>query len=297
MHVKRFLGAAWATVHGPADPLRAMTWTLDAGFAGWLVGPTPRSVDWSAVQAAAAKLPFGFPAVRAGSVFAERPATAGLASAQDGERAAAQRAVDQAAALAHRLGCATLVVEPGLVPVPGDVRDEDLGDSRHAWTKAEVDALLARRKAARNAALDRVCRAVHELVRRHPDLQVCLTGGRSLLGVADLPTLDDLFEDLRQVRLGYWHDAAVAARRHQVLGEAQGEWLEKFGNRLRGMVLSDASSDGMYLPPGMGGVDYGLLASYVPRSGAPLPVVLELDPSVPPGELAGIRSCLQKHGL
>jgi hypothetical protein len=64
-----------------------------------------------------------------------------------------------------------------------------------------------------------------------------------------------------------------------------------------GISLGDASADGVYLPPGAGGVDYGLLASYVPLSGAPLPVVLELDLSVPTGELPGMRSCLDKHGL
>jgi hypothetical protein len=44
-------------------------------------------------------------------------------------------------------------------------------------------------------------------------------------------------------------------------------------------------------------VDYPLLASYVRRSGAPTPVVLELDLAVPPGELAGMRSFLDKFGL
>jgi hypothetical protein len=40
-----------------------------------------------------------------------------------------------------------------------------------------------------------------------------------------------------------------------------------------------------------------MLATYVPNSGAPLPVVLELDVSVPASELPGMRSCLDKFGL
>ena len=55
-----------------------------------------------------------------------------------------------------------------------------------------------------------------------------------------------------------------------------------------GMTLGDGSSSGVYLPPGAGGVDYGLLATYVPRTGNALPVVLELDVAIPSGELAGI---------
>jgi hypothetical protein len=53
----------------------------------------------------------------------------------------------------------------------------------------------------------------------------------------------------------------------------------------------------MYLPPGAGGVDYGMLASYLPKAGAPVPLVLELDPSVAPGELPGMLACLAKHDL
>jgi hypothetical protein len=145
--------------------------------------------------------------------------------------------------------------------------------------------------------MDRACRELFGLCRSFPDFHFSLSTGRSLRGVGDLAGLRDIFEDLGSLRLGYWHDAALCARREQVLGEAQGEWLETFGNRCAGFSLGDASSEGLYRPPGSGGVDYGLLASYVRRSGAPTPVVLDLDPAVPPSELPGIRACLAKYGL
>lgn len=297
MHVQRFLGSGWASVHGPSDPRRLLVWALEAKFAGLMAAPGPRAIDWRTFQVAAADLPVEFAGVRAGSVFAARSATAGLASPKDGERLAAVQAVQQAVATARLLGCPVVVLEPGLVPLFGEIENEDLGDPTYQWTHERAQALLARRKAARNPALDRVCREVFALARAFPDIEFCLTSSRSLRGLADCATLLDLFEDLGQLRLGYWHDAAVCARREQVLGEAPGEWLEALGNRCRGFMLGDASPDGMYLPPGAGGVDYGLLASYVRRTGAPTPVVLELDPSVAPGELLGMRSCLDKHGL
>lgn len=297
MQVKRFLGSAWASVHGPHDPRRLLLWTLEARFAGIAASPGPRPLDWSALREAATDLPLAFGVVRAGSVLAERSATAGMASAKDSERHAAAQVVQQAVVTARVLGQPRVVIDPGLVPVIGEIEVDDLGDPRYAWTKERADALLARRKVGRNGAVDRVCRELFALVRRFPDIEFCLTTGRSLLAVADLGGLRDIFEDLAALKIGYWHDAAVAARREQVLGEAQGELLESFGNRLRGMSLGDASPDGIYLPPGSGGVDYGLLASYVPRASAGLPVVLELDPSVAPGELPGMRSCLDKHGL
>jgi sugar phosphate isomerase/epimerase len=297
MHVKRFLGSAWASVHGPADPRRLLIWALEAKFAGLQAGPGPRAVDWVTLAEQASDLPVDFAAVRAGSVFAERSATAGLALMKEGDRQAAVVAVQQAVATARIVGCPRVVIEPGVVPLLGEIECEDLGDASYQWTHERAHALLARRKAARNGALDRVCRAIFAVARAFPDIQFCLTTGRSLRAVADRDSLGDLFEDLHQLNLGYWHDAAVCARREQILGEPQGEWLEMFGNRLWGMSLGDSSADGLYLPPGSGGVDYGLLASYVRKSGAPTPVVLELDPSVSPSELSGMRSCLDKYGL
>ena len=63
-----------------------------------------------------------------------------------------------------------------------------------------------------------------------------------------------------------------------------------------GSQLGDGSDSAIDLPPGAGLVDYGLLASYIPRSAA-LPGVLELDPGIDPGEVVGARAFLSKFGL
>jgi len=181
--------------------------------------------------------------------------------------------------------------------VHGDIEAEDLNEPSYDWTHERAHALLARRKVARNAFVDRACRELFAIIKSFPDMHFSVCQGRSLRAVLDLEAMLDIVEDLGGRRLGYWHDAGICARREQILGEAQGEWLESFGNRLSGMTLGDASGDGLYLPPGSGGVDYGLCATYVPRTGTPFPVVLELDLSVAPGEMAGMQSCLDKYGL
>jgi sugar phosphate isomerase/epimerase len=297
MPVHRFLASAWATLHGPSDPRRLLVHVLEAGFAGLAASPGPRTVDWAALAGSAADLPVRFGAVRASNPLQERSATAGLAAAKEGERHVALRAVHQAVGIARELQCPVVVLDPGVVPVLGEVDAEDLGDPAVSWPQPRVDALLARRRAGRNAALDRVCRELFQLVRTFPDVDFCLTQSRSLRGVADVPAVQDICEDLAQLRIGYWHDAALCARREQLGLERQGEWLEQFANRCRGMSLGDGSPDGVYLPPGAGGVDYALLATYVPRGGAGWPGVVELDPAIPPAELPGIRSCLDKYGL
>jgi sugar phosphate isomerase/epimerase len=271
--------------------------TLEAGFAGLGVSPGPRPVDWGAVHDAAFDLPVEFAAVRANNPLAEHSATDGLASTRDGERQTARLAIQQAVATARRLACPRVVFDGGVVPVLGEIEVEDLGDPQYDWTKERAHALLARRKVGRDAAVDRLCRELFDLIKAFPDIDFCVTQNRSLRAVLDLPALRDVVEDLGHRRLFYWHDAAICTRRQQVLGEPQGEWLEAFGARCRGISLGDASADGLYQPPGSGGVDGGLLASYVPRTGSPLPVVLELDVAVPPAELPGMRSWLQRFGL
>lgn len=297
MRVQRFLAAAWLSVHGPHDPRRLLIAALEARFAGIAASPTLRPIDWEGVRAAAADLPVEFAAVRAHNPLAEHSATAAFAASKDSERAVAGIAVRQAVATARQLGVPRVVLDLGVVPVLGDIEAEDLGDPHYDWTAARSQALLARRKVGRNGAVDRACRELFALVRTYPDITFCLTQGRSLRSVVDVQALQDVFEDLAHLNIGYWHDAAICARREQVLAEPQGAWLDAFGSRCRGLNLGDASPDGLYLPPGAGGVDYPMLAAYLPRLSAQLPGIVELDTAVAPAELASIRACLDKHGL
>lgn len=297
MAVERFLGGAWLAVHGPADPRRLGIWLLEAKFRGAIPSPGPRVVDWNAVRAAAGDLPLRWPAVRAASPLSDKNPLAPLASAKEAEQQQAIAVLAAAARQGRDLGVRTVVFDPGLVPVLGDPGPEDLGEPGIVWNKDAAAPLLARRKIGINAALDRVCRVLHGLCRSLPDVQFALTAGRSLRTVGDLAGLEAIFEDLPQLKLAYWHDAAVAGRRQQIGLEAQGEWLEKLCNRCVGLSLGDASPDGLYLVPGAGGVDWPLLASYVRGRSKPLPAALELDPGVAPEELPGLHSFLSKFGL
>lgn len=297
MHVQRFLGSAWASVHGPKDPQALVVSLLEAGFTGLSASPGPRPVSWADVRAAANDVPVHFPCVRAANPLADRSALSSLCSLADGERAVAHRAVADAVGCAMTLGTKVVVLDVGVVPVHGEIEAEDVNEPSYDWNHERAQALLARRKVGRDGAVDRACRELFAIIKSFPDMQFCVSPGRSLRSVLDPEALRDILEDLGGRSLGYWHDAGICARREQILGEAQGEWLESFGNRLQGITLGDASGDGLYLPPGAGGVDYGLVASYVPRAGNPFPVVLELDLSVAPGEMPGMRSCLDKYGL
>lgn len=298
MSVDRFLGAPWASVHGPAGGPELLHWALGLGYRGLVPGPTPRPVDWPGLAGEAFELSAELPALHvAGVLGTENRPTAELARSGEAERRTAEVAIGEAIALARRLGCPRVILEPGIPAVPGERGPVDLGDPTLGWTPERALAQQARRKPHLPRALDAACRSLHRLTRSFEDIHFCLTPSRHVWSLGDPTALEAIYEDLPRSRLGYWHDTAVAARRHQLLGEDQGLALESFSKLLSGISLGDAADGELYLPPGAGGVDYRLVGSYVMRSGHPLPAAIELDPGVDPGEIPGSHAFLDKFGL
>ena len=214
-----------------------------------------------------------------------------------GERDTYFATVRDAVDTAGQLGCSTVILESGVVPLSGEAGPTDIGDDTIDWTRDKAAAQLARRAVQLDRALDKVCRNLFDLLKVSEDVTFCLTCSRHIASVADPKGLKAVFDDLRSPRLGYWHDAALVERRGQLLPEEPGNWLQEMSKHLRGMTLGDVSEGCLYRPPGAGGVDYGLLASYVLRSGNPMPAVLELDPAMDPAEIPGVHAFLNKFGL
>ncbi|MEM7202699.1 MAG: hypothetical protein AAF628_20700 [Planctomycetota bacterium] len=295
---QRFLGAEWAAVHGPAEAAVLPGWALDRGFVGLSAGPAPRAVDWRAVRLALDDLPASITAVRAASVLEPpRPEWGSLASARSADQGTAMQRLTGAVRLAEALGCPRVLIEPGWVAPPGERGVEDLADPNAGWTPDRAAAQLARRNVGRDAGLDRVCRALFKAAKSFPGIEFCLIPGRSVLSLGDPDGLSAIFEDLPRQGLRYWHDASLAALRADLLQTPQGEWLERFSNLMVGMTLADSGGGSAYLPPGAGGVDYPLLASYRRRLDGGIPVLVELDLAVDLGEVPGIHAFLDKYAL
>lgn len=254
-------------------------------------------MDWPGLRSQIQDLPLRLLGWSLSAPRQAQRADQGLASAEVGEREKAMAALAGALQSAAQVGVSLLTLEPGQVPVPGEVGPEDLCDRRLDWTGEQAAAQVARRRVAAPPALDRVCRCLHALAKAHPGATLALRPSHSVFGLGNPDDLEAIFEDLPRVRLGYWHDAALAARRNEVLGEEQGDWLERFGRRLVGLEVADTADAEIDLPPGAGLVDYPLLASYTPSAGAGLPTVLDLNPAIDPRELPGVLSFLAKFGL
>jgi len=218
----------------------------------------------------------------------ERPgASMGIASPRTEERALAAQAALAAAAAAAAAGTGVVVLRTGGIPSVGD----DSGDWRRRLAREgvtdeltrEVFTAMERDAAHRERFLDGVCRTLHGLSTRLPDVTWLLETPAEVPGFPGPSEIAAVLEDLSGRRLGYWHDTGNAAYLH-ALGVADAEgWLQELGGRTLGVTLSDWSPSGGGLPPGAGVVDWtGLRVQLVGR----MQRVLRLDPAFPPMLLA-----------
>jgi hypothetical protein len=298
MTIERFLGATWAAIHGPRGARPLAVWTLESGFRGLMPGPAPREIAWEGLRALRREMPFqlveglSLGGARSGRDRPDR----GLGSQHRGDRTTAVAAVQGALERARALGIRRVLVEPGAVSLPDGVDPVDVATA--SVPEAARDRAVAARDRGLDGALDAACRSLHSLCKANPDMELCLVPGRGVESLGSLVGLRAIFDDLQPLPLGYWHEAAVAAGRQEFLGEPQGAWLEQFGSLLRGLSVADRAEGSIQMPPGSGLVDYPLLTNYVPRAASGVfPVVVDLDPGVPPVELPGVHAFLDRLGL
>jgi hypothetical protein len=193
------------------------------------------------------------------------------------------------------LDAALLVIRQDAIPT-------GLGGAPAAGVRVSWDALATGITVARTArarrlvlqlppllGLERACRELHKLARRHPGLSLAvLTPAAGAL--ADPETLGLLCTDLASQRLGYWHrPAAVAA-----LDQPEAAWIDKLSRHLVGMSLDDATDGESGLPPGLGRLDFSVAAQASART---LDVALDVDPVSEPGLLRLTVDQLRMQGF
>jgi len=210
----------------------------------------------------------------------------GLASPREEERAHALAQAARAAACGADAGTGSVVLRPGGIPAVGG-RDDEWRDRlrREGITDALVAEAMARVRADaahRPRFLEALCRSLHALTSRLPDVTWLLeTPGE----VGGLPLPDEMrlvFEDLPRRRIGYWHDTGHAMYLG-ALGVADPEsWLSELGPRTLGVTAADWSPQGGGFPPGSGSVDWTALRAQITDR---MSTVLRLDPSFPPAFL------------
>jgi sugar phosphate isomerase/epimerase len=211
----------------------------------------------------------------------ERRASLHLASVDADEREQALSSVRRHIQLAQRLG-APIVVLRGAALCDAALRRraeaiearavrEGISDDLVEDTGAFVKQLVEQGQ----PQLEHLCRSLYCLMHEFPETRLALEPGPYLDDLLVLEGLQWVFEDLGKYGLGYWHDSGNIHVRERMGLPCQGEWLERLGNRMLGIHLRDVAENEVEKPPGVGEVDFRLIADYVPKDAAR---VVEVNP-------------------
>lgn len=190
------------------------------------------------------------------------PAADGLASFDEGARAAAVASVVRRAAAARALRAPLVVLRLGAVDVPS--REEREWKARRDPKAASE--FLAEVRSRSDKALEVACRSLHEAVRAEPEVTFAVEGpafGFELGFPADLARL---FGEVRSKNLAAWFSSGSADLAHASgLGPDPAAYLEAAAPRLAGAFLSDSDGEREGLVPGRGRIDFRMVAYFLPR--------------------------------
>ena len=208
-----------------------------------------------------------------------------LASEDEGERARALNSMRRHLRLAEVWQCPRVVIRGTRIGDPElgrkadelatRVLKEGLGeDGADGPMAKEIQAMAAEVHVHGQKQLEHLCRGLHTLSKEVPDLIFCIEPGAHLDDLLNIESMGWLLDDLPG--LAYWHDVGRIHLRERQGLPTQGDWLDRFGSRMAGIHLQDASATDHELPIGLGEVDFKLVAEYTPKNAAH---VLEIEAS------------------
>ncbi len=207
----------------------------------------------------------------------------GLSSLRDEVGAAAVAAAIRAASAAEAARTPIVVLRAGALPLLDPEREDHwmqrmLREGRSSSLQADVRAAVAEERADRERCLEALCRRIFVLLRERPDAQWLIETPSRVHEIGLPSEIAAVLDEFRGRRVGYWHDAANAARLDALGAADQEAWLELLGPHSVGITISDWSPLGERMPPGAGLVGWKSLRFQVrPR----MLRVVTLDPTYP----------------
>lgn len=181
----------------------------------------------------------------------------------------ARRSID----LARRLGAQVVVIHLGQVDMDRELETTvvDLytrGRSGEPQYARATEKLRAARAARANVNMRSVRRSLLELAEYASRLGVRL-GLENRYHYPAIPLPDELDELLRSGFgdvAGYWHDVGHAQALENLGFGTHREWLQRFGQRMVGVHLHDIEGIRDHLTPGLGHLDWNLVARNLPAA-------------------------------
>lgn len=195
---------------------------------------------------------------------------AGLfASRDEAERTWAVSRIKATIDLAAHLGARAIVLHAGRVDVSRTLEKRlrnlypgDKHPSQYEQARAQLVATRARKQPANFAAARR---SLEEVVPYAQAAGIKL-GLETRYHYCEIPNLEEmhtLLTDFDPETVYYWHDTGHAHNQENLGFTPHEEWLRAFGPRTLGVHFHDVRGLKDHLIPGMGEIDFGMVASYL----------------------------------
>ena len=192
-----------------------------------------------------------------------------FASTDEAERTWAVSRVKATIDLALHLMARAVVLHAGRIDVSQtlerrlrDLYPEDKNPSEYEQAKTQLAAARARKQPANFAAARR---SLEEVVpyAQAAGIQLGLETRYHCCEIPNLEEMHTLLTDFPET-VYYWHDTGHAQNQENLGFTPHEEWLRAFGSRTLGVHFHDIRGLKDHLIPGMGEIDFGMVASYLP---------------------------------
>lgn len=225
-----------------------------------------------------------------------------LGSADPDLREMALNSVRRHIRLAQQLGAPTIVVRAASVEdgrlrtKAADLLERGLSvkvDDREEFSE-ELKKFVEKLQVRGHKQIEHLCRALHQLRKEFPETRIAIEPGENLDDLLGFTALGWVLDDLADPMVGYWHSTGRCFARESKGLIGEGSWLDTYASRMFGIHISDATKDEGGLPPGLGEVDFKLLAEYCASSTLR---VLDVHPHHGRAEVLAAVSCLIGVGI
>jgi sugar phosphate isomerase/epimerase len=212
-----------------------------------------------------------------------------LSAIQEDNRHQGLKAILRSVDLAQKVGARFVIVHLGTVLLKPQWED----DLRRLYNTQWIDSaqavdlrqrMVAERAAHAPAHLNAVQKSLDELVEYASQVGVCL-GIENRYHFADIPhpnEMEMLLRDYTPDQVCFWYDSGHAQALDRLGFFSHETWLQCFVGRMRGMHLHDVRGIVDHFTPGIGELDWTMVARYAPDDALR---TLELKPENSPEEV------------
>lgn len=174
--------------------------------------------------------------------------------------------------LAQKYGCPTVIlrgceVEDPAVKAEAAELEQRLAERTDEDSEEVCEAIadfVARAQKKGQNQVEHLCRSIHTLRGEFPETRLAVEPGATFIDILNFEAMGWVLDDLAKKGLHYWHDTGTVHLRGLAGLPGQGAWLEKYGDKLVGVHLQDATDSEAEMPPGLGEVDFRMVSEYIP---------------------------------